>query len=238
MKKLLACALCALSVLGASAEDFFSTAKCDKLITFGARIGVNTTNRTIDKKAFYNSYTHESWGTGFDIGAVVNFNFRNYLTIQPGLFFESRSGRFTLMNAQFSENSNTLVAQAGKRNSYNFTIPVMAIIGFNVTDAIRWNLEAGPYVSFVLDSKIKNQYVVISGDPDPVLFNQKAATVDFGFKLGTGIKVLDHYYFGVHYLAGCLKAWKDREVITETGPATISFGGLTKGWMFCLGYDF
>lgn len=241
MKRIIAGLVCALTITGASAADFFSTEKCDNLITYGARIGINTTNRTINKNEF--NYSHESWGTGFDIGGVVNFNFRDYLTIQPGLFFESRSGRYTLMNSYQWTGENpedlklTETAQAGKRNSYNFTIPVMAVIGFNVTDEVRWNVEAGPYVAFVLNSKLKNEKIIPTGS-DP-LFNQKAASVDFGFKLGTGIKVMDHYYFGVHYLAGCVPAWKDQTVtIPGRGQATIEYGGLTKGWMFCLGYDF
>lgn len=232
MKKILAVTLCVLSAFSVYSTDFFSTEKCDEFFTFGARMGINTTNRTLNKKSFSNSYVHESWGTGFDLGVVANLNFRDYLTIQPGLFYESRSGRYDIMGTQ--EVTGAEIAQAGKRNSYNFTIPVMAVIGFNVTDDIRWNIEAGPYVAFVLNSKLKNDKFVINGITDEPLFDQKAASVDFGFKMGIGVKVLEHYYCGVHYLAGCLPAWKDRKI----GVFRQEFGGVTKGWMFSIGYDF
>lgn len=226
-----------LTALGAAASDFFSTEKSDDLFTFGARIGVNTTNRTLGDKAFPNCYHHESWGTGFDLGAIVNLNFRNYLSIQPGFFFESRSGSYTLMGTGVGSgvtDNPSEIAQTGNRRSYNFTIPVLAVIGFNVTDDLRWNVEAGPYVSFVLDSSLKNKRFVVNGTADTPLFMQHAAGVDFGFKMGTSIRILDHYYVGAHYMAGCLKAWEDRKV----DNITKEFGGVTKGWVFSIGYDF
>ena len=232
MKRTLISTICALSIFGASAQDFFSTEKCEDLISFGARIGVNTSNRTIGGDAFSPSYNHASWGTGFDLGGVANINFRDYLTIQPGLFYESRSGNYTLMGIQ--ESTGAEIAQAGRRNSYNFTIPVMAVIGFNISEDVRWNVEAGPYVAFVMDSKLRDKNFVVNGLTDEPLFNQKAATVDFGFKLGIGTKVLGHYYCGVHYMAGCVPAWKDLKI----GKVKQGFAGCTKGWVFSLGYDF
>lgn len=233
MKRLLAAALCLTSITGAWASDFFSTEKCDQFFTFGARFGINTTNRTLDSKSIaYDAYTHQSWGTGIDVGVVANLNFRDYLTIQPGFFYESRSGRYTLMGHQDFTDSE--IAQTGKRNSYNFTIPVMAVIGFNITDDIRWTVEAGPYVSFLLSSKLKNERFVINGTSTIPLFDQKAASVDFGFKMGFGVKVLQHYYCGIHYLAGCVPAWKDLKI----DNLTKDFGGVTKGWVFSIGYDF
>lgn len=232
MKRIIASLLCAAAVAGASAADFFSTERSDELLTFGARIGVNTTNRTIGGNTLVTTYNQSGWGTGFDLGVVANLNFRDYLTIQPGLFYESRSGRYTLMGRQGADGPE--IAQAGKRNSYNFTIPVMAVIGFNVTDDVRWNVEAGPYVAFVMDSKLADTHYVDNELVAVPLFAQKAATVDFGFKLGIGTRVLGHYYCGVHYMAGCVPAWKDRKI----DGMKQTFGGVTKGWVFSLGYDF
>lgn len=241
MKRIILGAVCALVIAPAQGADFFSTEKSEELFTFGARIGVNTSNRTIGDKAYPGCYHHESWGTGFDLGAVVNLNFRDYLSIQPGFFFEARNGSYTLMGTESASlvgvdgASSAEIAQAGDRCSYNFTIPVMAVVGFNVTDDLRWTVEAGPYVSFVLDSKLKNKRFVVNGSEDArPLFRQKAAGVDFGIKMGTGIRILDHYYVGAHYMAGCIQAWDDKKI----GGFTRSFGGLTKAWVFSIGYDF
>ena len=96
MKKFLFGALCALSVASLNAADFFSTEKCDDFITFGARVGVNTTNRTISGSAFPAAFHNETWGTGFSVGVVADLNIRDYLSIQPGVFFDTRSGRYAL----------------------------------------------------------------------------------------------------------------------------------------------
>ena len=235
MKKILTIAACATIGAGSiNAADFFSSEQPGRFITFGARIGVNTSNRTIDSKAFPEFYNHESWGTGFDIGAVVNLNFRDYISIQPGFFFESRSSRYTLIgnSSNIGWDPGAECSQAGKNNTYNFTIPVMAIISFNVTDDVRWNVEVGPYVSFVLDSKLNDTKLSYMTEP---FFSQDAANIDFGFKLGTGLQVLKHYYIGAHYMAGCLDAWKDRKLANVMKQ---NYGGLTKAWVFTLGYDF
>lgn len=237
MKRFLIGAVCAATGLLTQAADFFSTEKCDELFTIGARLGVNTSNRTIGDEAYPDCYHHEGWGTGIDVGAVVSINIRDYLAIQPGLFFESRSGSYTLMGTAAGSGVSDKageIAQSGKSRSYNFTIPVMAIFRFNVTDEVRWNVEAGPYVAFVLDSKLSDKRFIADGAINEPLFRQDAATVDFGFKMGTAIEIFDHYYVGAHYLAGCLPAWKDRKI----GNVTKDFGGVTKGWVFTIGYNF
>lgn len=244
IKRFMIGALCTMTMASVSAADFFSTEKPDEFLTLGARIGVNTTNRTLKGSAYPGCYHRENWGTGFDIGVVAAINIRDYLSIQPGFFFESRSGSYTLMGTRYNSGfpyDGAEIAQAGKRNSYNFTIPVMAIVGFNLTDEVKWSVEAGPYVAILLNSKLSGTHYVFDrtnvldpvGYEDRPLFNQHAAPVDFGFKLGTGIRLFDHYYVGVHYMAGCLPAWKDREI----NNLTKTFGGVTKGWIFSIGYD-
>ena len=183
MKKILLGAVLALTAAGASAADFFSTDRCDNLFSFGARIGVNTSNRTLKSSAFPDCYHHESWGTGFDVGFVAGLNIRDYLAIQPGVFFETRGGNFLLMGS-------------------------------------------------AADSAMPSD--AADGPAEQPLFDRKPAGVDFGIKMGTGLQVLGHYYVGAHYLAGCIDAWKDRSI----GNVTKTYGGVTKAWVFTLGYDF
>lgn len=231
--------LTVITVSSAFAADFFDTDKCDNLLSFGARIGVNTSNRTMSNESFPAAYHHESWGTGFDIGVVANLNIRQYLAIQPGFFFESRNGDYALMGDPAGSGigtSGVAVAQAGSRSSYNFTIPVLAVVRFNPLDEVQWNVEAGPYFTFLLDSKMQNKALMQDGiaEPQP-LFNRDPSNVDFGFKMGTSLQLFDHYYIGVHYMAGCLHAWKD---YNYGNNVTKSFGGVTKAWTFTIGYDF
>lgn len=231
-------AIVALASSSALASDFFSTARPDQDFNLGVRLGVNTSNRTVGDENM-SKYNVQGWGTGFDIGVVADLNIRDYIAIQPGVFFESRSNTYTFINPLKIGELNLGSSQAGTFNSYALTIPVLGSVRFNITDDIRWNVDFGPYVSFIFGSKLKNkaQYGV-SGEAglpaEGAEFRQKAAPVDFGFKFGTGLQILKHYSVGVHYMAGAVKAWKN----TKTDFGTYSYGGRTKAWVFTIGYDF
>lgn len=235
---LLLSAAAALTPFVAMADDFFSTAKPENLVGLGVRIGVNTSNRTIGKDVYPNAYHSEGWRTGFDIGITADLNIRDYLAIQPGFFFESRNSTYTLMGKADGSDLGTSgveMGQSGNLATYNFTIPVMAVFRFNVTDNVRWNVEVGPYVAFNLNSKLKNKKFIYEGEGDySPLFSQEARTTDFGFKMGTGLQLFDHYYVAAHYLAGCLPAWKPADL----GGIDKKFAGCTKAWVFTIGYDF
>lgn len=228
-----------LTTVSLSASDFFSTKECDDFFNLGVRIGVNTSNRTVGNENI-TGYNVEGWGTGFDLGVVADLNIRDYLSIQPGVFFESRSNTYTFISpVELPGAASYVSSQAGTFNSYSLTIPILGSLHFNVTDDIRWNVDFGPYVSFLFGSKLKNKvnYLTLAtgGIPGPgVEFNRKAASADFGFKFGTGLQILKHYSVGVHYMAGAVRAWKN--VNTDFG--NYSYGGRTKAWVFTIGYDF
>jgi len=226
MKKTIAAiSMACLAVATASAQDFFSTDQCDSFFNLGVRVGINTSNRTLNSDAIP-GYNHQGWGTGFDAGVVADINIRDYLSIQPGVFFESRSGHSSFVT-EGGDPSTELVylTQEAHRRTYNLAIPVLASVRFNVTENLRWMVEAGPYVSFVLSSKFKNKSLVAT-DPSAaaLMFSQKPASTDFGFKLGTGLQFFDHYYVGVHYLAGATKAYKDQKI---ADGVKFTYGGLS-----------
>lgn len=237
-------AVAAVTVCGASAADFFSTDKCDRLFDLGVRVGMNTSNRTVDKEVL-GGYNFQSWGTGFNAGVVADINIREYISIQPGVFFESRSGNCQFVTPVYTNGADGAgavyetaywLSQSAHLHTYNLTIPILASVRFNVTDNLRWMIEAGPYISFGLSSKLQNKEIVttIPAELDVPMFAQDPAPVDFGFKFGTGLEFFGHYYVGVHYEFGVTKAWKDR----TAGNLKYIYGGRTKAWLFTLGYNF
>lgn len=233
MRKNIILAFLAFSAASTSmAADFFDTSAAPSLIDLGVRLGVNTTNRNLKKEVF-NVWNNNSWGTGINVGAVVNINFRNYLTIQPGIFYQSRSGKYTYVNiADYDEEGVAQYKiQYGNDRSYNFTVPVMACIHFNLSDDIRWDVEAGPYFQLRLKNSVNDKFEYPLYDnpaANPVLYEPiKARKNDFGMKFGTGLRILQHYLVAVHYEAGWLSPWKDSRL-----------GGRSKGWVFSAGYDF
>lgn len=220
------------TTISASAADFFDTSVAPSLIDLGVRFGINTTTRNMNKDVF-DVWNLNSWGTGVDLGAVVNINFRNYLTIQPGLFFESRSGKYSYVNVAGYDSDGVAeyMMQYGKDRSYNFTVPVMASIHFNLSDDIRWDVEMGPYFQFILKNSVDGDFVYpVYDNPlaNPEAYVPiKGRKFDFGMKFGTGLRILDHYLVAIHYEAGWLKPWTEK-----------ALGGRNKGWVFSIGYDF
>ena len=236
MKKILFSVLVALAAAiipsAASAAEFFDTSAPENLMTLGVRLGVNTSNRNLNKDVF-DRWNCNSWGTGVDVGVVANINFRDWFSIQPGLFYESRSGKFSYINlAGYDSNLNELLyTQYGRDRSYSLLIPIMACAHFNISDDIRWNVEAGPYVQLVLKNTVNGEFAIpeyTAGSQAVAGYHTVNSTkADFGIKFGTSLQILEHYSVGVHYEAGMLKPWED---------ATL--GGRRKAWVFSLGYDF
>lgn len=248
MRKIL-CLLAATAITaGAQASDFFDTGRPASLFDLGVQIGVNTSNRTVNKEIF-NLWNNNSWGTGFDLGVTADINFRDYISLQPGFFFESRSGSYAYAFNYINEALEpSELSQFGKVRSYNFTIPIMASVHFNVTDDLRWNVEIGPYFQIVLKNAKGSGFMYDSDmnftttDPEvkpvraednnsaanPTKFmSSHADNFDFGFKFGTSLTLKRHYSIGVHYMAGCLDVWKED-----------ALGGRNKAWVFTIGYTF
>lgn len=218
------------AVISASAIDFFDKSTPRDLFNVGVRLGVNTSNRTVNKNIF-DLWSSNSWGTGLDLGAVVNINFREYISVQPGFFFESRSGQYAYVSTiQGATSGDDVLNQYGSTRSYNFTIPVVVSVHLNVTDNLRWSIEAGPYLQWIMKNTVNDKFTyqsLTTAPGDDGLSKGKASNFDFGFKFGTTLDILRHYNVGVHYMAGWLHAWKASEL-----------GGHNKAWVFTIGYNF
>lgn len=230
MKKITASiALAAASILPASAVDFFSTADTEDIFDLGVRISVNTSNRTLSD-SFASIWNHNSWGTGFDAGVICDINFKEFLSVQPGFFFESRSGAFAYQSTAINEAVPYVKTQVGNGREYLFTIPVVASLHFNIADNLRWNVDFGPYLQIKLKSTFDKKFAYPETWYDGTLeykSNVRTSKCDVGFKMGTGLDIYRHYYVGVHYLAGMLNPWNPGKL-----------GGHNKEWMFTIGYNF
>lgn len=220
----------------ASAADFFDTSEPEKTFNIGVHFGVNTSNRTI-KKDVFPTFNYNGWGTGIDLGATVDINIRDWISIQPGFFLDTRSGHYAydFIYVVVDENNQPVLGdftQLGKANNVNIIIPVLASVHFNITDEVRWNCEIGPYLQLSLhngfdDIMVRRESQVNYTDIIPETESAKTRSMDFGFKVGTGMTLFSHYNFGIHYLAGCLSPWKNA-----------GLGGSNKQWQFTVGYIF
>ena len=212
-----------------SAQNFFSTEKAQKFFSIGARIGVNATNHTFNPN-YFNRWNVNSWGSGFEAGVVATLSFRDYLAVQPGIFFESRTGNYAYATDYITnlQTSDTFT-QMGHSRFYDVVIPIMAVIRFNVSSNVRWLVEAGPYGQINIQRPDADNIQVLERLPlvnDYTVFRASSHFYDYGIKIGSGLMFAEHFYFGIHYLAGLREVWGQ--------PA----GGKNKAWTFTLGYDF
>ena len=211
------------------AQEFFDTSNAEKFFTFGARLGFNTSNRTFPA-GNYTNYMFPSWGIGFNAGVIANINFKEYLTIQPGFFYESRSSDLiNIADYLDNEGGKQTYYEKDHLRAYYFTIPIMGIVKFNIADHIKWMVEFGPYFQICLKQTGQNNVMMLYRPSQSDFYAPYVAQhrgVDLGLKMGTGLHFYDHYYVGVHYLAGLCNVWK------------LPTGGRNKSWMFTVGYDF
>ncbi len=210
----------------ASAQEFFSTESPEKMLSVGVRAGLNQSNVTLNKNTF-DLWNVNSWGLGTNFGAEVGIHFRDYLSIRPSFWFESRSGNYAYATAlppadeagEWSE-----LVQLGHYRTYHFAIPVMAVVSFNVTDNLRWNVMAGPYITWRLGTDGNGLIDIVR--PEGTLTAERKK-FDAGLRAGTGLELKRHWVVEVAYEAGGCHAWTDS-----------SLGGRNKSWQFIVGYNF
>ncbi|MBD5421484.1 MAG: PorT family protein [Bacteroides sp.] len=222
-----------LSPAVASAQ-FFSTAAPEDVIQVGVRAGLNTSTQTINRDMFPN-WTSSGWGTGFHVGAEVPLGILDFLSIQPGFFYELRSGDYAV-------SSTVQTAQMGHYSMSYLSIPVTVQINFNINERLRWSVEAGPYFSWRIGSHHSSALVMpetisIETPDGPVEINPGTVDYpvgtlakqkkDYGLKVGTFFLFDRHWYAGLHYNAGLTRVYKDKDL-----------GGANQMWALTLGYNF
>ena len=230
----------------AAAQEFFDTSYPARAITFGVRLGINSSNPTNNFGKVYPNMNKcfTEWGAGFNTGIVVNLNIRNYLSIQPGLLFQNKSNDYTLIRANASE--GTLSNLYTHSRYYYFQVPVLASFRFNITEKSKLLAEVGPYFSFGLGGDTRFESIeTLVGDGASQLkyvrfkedyFMESGRVVrhksfDWGFKFGLGVQAFEHYSFAIHYNAGCRN-------IANPLSAGAKPSVKNREWSFTVGYDF
>lgn len=207
--------------LSANAQ-FMDTGKPENFFRLGVRVGLNMSNVSAGGPAF--TWNDNSWGTGFEGGIVAEMSIREWFQIQPGIFYQSRSNNYTHILGSGPDQQISV----GHTLYYAFYIPVMLQARFNVTQRLRWSIEAGPYISFGLGHNDNGLRIEPSPqEPFDMGYFDRHEQVVGGLKLGTGLELNEHYYLGIHYMAGFGNAWK-----------VYGMSGHNKAWTFTLGYNF
>ena len=183
--------LCVISALFICAGNTSVKAQKTNSQTFGIKGGIN----------FSNLYTKDAADnkmlTGFNLGLFAKLPINTTFAIQPELYY-------TTKGAQTTYNS-TFVNGTFKYNFNYLELPLLFVV--NITD--NFNLHAGPYVSYMLNGKVKNKSNVGSVDFDEKINTEDYNKFDAGIAAGAGVD-LGAVSLGARYTYGLTKVGKER----------------------------
>ncbi len=214
-------------------------------VKIGVRAGLNTSNISETRVSDgLSTALRSNWKCGFLVGAVVDIPMTHKFYLQPGFFFNHRTNEYATASASKQEAGGEEIPVAtfaeGHVTTNWFHIPMLVSYRVGLFDALEVQADFGPYLSYGLegndtyslqefiDGEAAMESPEISrpsfGKPDGQYFR-----IDWGFKLGAGIKVLDHYYVGAHYLIGARNLARNRQLLSDAQ---------SHQWQFVIGYDF
>lgn len=226
-----------------SAQTILDTAYPAKIIGVGVRASFNTStlNTNFDDIIPEYAWNHTQWGQGFSAGLAVDINIRNFFAISSGINLRARNNTFRYLLID----NEGLEAVEGHWGGNYLEIPLLASLRLGVPELAQCHIDLGPYFATGFGGKVK--HTIYSAEESPMMtyglltsygkgdyFGDKGMVnrYDWGIRMGIGFLVLQHYYIGTHYNAGC------HNVLKSVKDATGRARGHNKSWTFTLGYNF
>ncbi len=168
-------------------------------IEFGVRAGLNI-----------NSLSEDGWKSrvGYHVGAVMDWNVAENLYVQPGLYFTTRGAKAD--GADVKINMNYL------------QIPVSVSYRFPVSDNVKIDVNAGPYVACGLGGKLKSSDEEESYEVKVFGSEGICKRFDAGLRFGAGVHI-QRISLGLIYDLG-LTNIADSEGKIKNGSFQISLG--------------
>lgn len=171
-------------------------AQVDSAAQFGIKGGVNFSNMYTD------DVDDENVLTSFNAGVFVNLPVSDLFSIQPEVLYSRKGAELTYDNA--------FATGSAKFNLNYIEVPVLLKI--NVSE--NFNIHAGPYFAYLIDSKITNQGDGVF-DFETDIDNDDLNKFDAGIAAGIGFD-FDSFGIGARYNYGLSPIGKERTVAGET----------------------
>ena len=232
----------ALASTSAFAADLVDKSASSSLLDFGVRAGWNTSGQSVSLDDVPGKVNFDL-GSGFTIGAVADLNVRNFFSIQPGVFYENRSFDYSIIDNRPSQ--QTIHSIYGHTRFNLISIPVLASFKFNISNTVKWFVEAGPYFAFGMggddDVEEISASVASSTTGGTSQYIYKPYTRDYygndldqsewqhekfhwGLKAGTGLKMFKHFVVGIHYQFGFNNISRSPSRHINEQSASLTFG--------------
>jgi Outer membrane protein beta-barrel domain len=199
---------------------FFSAGVTFGQFNFGLKVGYNASKLHTSLDSIKSSFT-----SGFHFGAFFRIGIKK-VYIQPEAYY-------TMQGAIFQNNvANTY--NNWKQNVTVGTLDIPLLVGFKLINlkVINWRIMAGPMVSFVVNSKIKDVSLV-----GPIQ-NSDINKLNWYVQAGTGFDIL-FLTLDVRYQVGLNQMIKSAQFVDSNGNTTgqpYSLNAINNMWVVSLGF--
>jgi hypothetical protein len=183
--------------------------------SFGLKIGYNASKLHTSLDSIKSSFN-----SGFHFGAFIRVGKKVYL--QPEFYYTLQGGVF--------ENNVTNTYNNWKQNVTVGTLDIPVLVGFKLINVkvVNWRIMAGPMVSFVVNSKIRD--VSLTG---PIKTSDINST-NWYVQVGTGVDVL-FLTLDLRYQIGLNQMIKTAES-TVSGGKEYTLNATNNMWVVSLGF--
>jgi len=164
---------------------------------FGIKGGVNFSN------LYSSDDDHTKMRTGYNLGLFGKFPASKSFSFQPELYYTTKGATVTY--------KNSFVEGTARFNFNYLEVPLLLVV--NVTE--NFNVHVGPYASFLVSGKVKNESSVDLFDFEENINSDDYNKVDAGIAAGIGIDV-GAVGIGARYNYGFTKVGKEKSFLGNT----------------------
>lgn len=125
-------------------------AQTTKPVSFGVKAGIAFPNMSISASGTSVSFDSK---TSFYVGGIVDFAVSDIISIQPGLTYISKGTKFNGDILDFEDSSTS--AESATLNFNYLELPVNVVANFQVGNAGKVFVGAGPYFAYALSANAK-----------------------------------------------------------------------------------
>jgi len=183
--------------------------------TIAPEVGVTVVNRAPGM--------NDTWEGGWKIGVATTYQFNTWFSLKSGLHYTQRG--YSLQSLPWIDEKDQFRLYSGENKRHFLQIPLMAEFGFNLSDDVRLNVAAGPYMGFC----ISHSYSYTG--------HSYSTSGSYGDIPGYGYGY-DDYFYGYYGYANGYGPYKPFSGVRKFDwGATFSAGLEVKNLYFNVGYD-
>ena len=230
-----------------SARPMVDYGKPDGFIDIYGQLLVGGSYITENYRSCYSEISdiNSSMRPAFGLGVGARFNIRAFLGLGTELNF-SRNG-YNLDMAVVGDGDRSVSNVFQRNHFYKLDIPVFMSVIFNLSQSVKWNVDAGMYYAYGISGKQKNtiyntrvnelEQLMMSVTPyEADFYNDKNAFInsyrrgDIGIHLATGLTFSSHLRIGVRSQFGFSNISNSIGIVKPSAH-NLSFMAVV-GWQF------